>query len=339
MAAVGDKVTARAAAERAGVPVVPGTGRLEDPEAALAAAEEIGFPVLLKATAGGGGKGMRLVHAAEELDDAFSMAANEADAAFGDPTMYVEKALVPARHVEIQVICDHHGNVLTLGERECSIQRRHQKLIEESPSAALTPEGREAMEAAAERACRAVGYRNAGTFEFLVAPDGSFYFIELNARLQVEHPVTELCTGVDLVREQLRVAAGETLSVTGRAPRRGHAIEIRLNAEDPQHDFRPSPGLVSLFEPGQGPGVRVDTFIESGTVISPFYDSMIAKLIVWDNDRPAAIARAERALRETTVVGVPTTRDVALEVLASDPFRSGDYSTSTLEALRAVAAT
>jgi acetyl-CoA carboxylase biotin carboxylase subunit len=266
------------------------------------------------------------------------MAANEADAAFGDPTMYVEKALVPARHVEIQVVCDHHGNVLTLGERECSIQRRHQKLIEESPSAALTPEAREAMEAAAERACRAVGYRNAGTFEFLLGPDGSFYFIELNARLQVEHPVTELCTGIDLVREQLHVAAGETLSATGRAPRRGHAIEIRLNAEDPEHDFRPSPGLVSVFEPAQGPGVRVDTFIASGTVIPPFYDSMIAKLIVWDSDRAAAIARAERALRETTVDGVPTTRELALEVLASEPFRSGDYSTSTLESLRAVVA-
>jgi len=225
--------------------------------------------------------------------------------------------------------------VLTLGERECSIQRRHQKLIEESPSAALTPEAREAMESAAERACVAVGYRNAGTFEFLLGPDGSFYFIELNARLQVEHPVTELCTGIDIVREQLRVAAGETLSVTGRAPRRGHAIEIRLNAEDPEHDFRPSPGLVSQFSPAQGPGVRVDTFIESGSVISPFYDSMVAKLVVWDDDRDHAIARAERALRETQVVGVPTTRDLALDVLASEPFRSGDYSTSTLEALRA----
>jgi acetyl-CoA carboxylase biotin carboxylase subunit len=192
------------------------------------------------------------------------------------------------------------------------------------------------MESAAERACRAVGYRNAGTFEFLLGPDGSFYFIELNARLQVEHPVTEMCTGIDIVREQLLVAAGEHLSVTGRAPRRGHSIEIRINAEDPEHDFRPSPGLVSLFKPAEGPGVRVDTFIESGTVIPPFYDSMIAKLVVWDNDRAAAIARARRALLETTVVGVPTTRDLALEVLASEPFRSGDYSTSTLDTLRAV---
>jgi acetyl-CoA carboxylase biotin carboxylase subunit len=248
--------------------------------------------------------------------------------------MYVEKALIPARHVEIQVLCDTHGNVLTLGERECSIQRRHQKLIEESPSAALTPETREEMEGAAERACRAVGYRNAGTFEFLLGPDGSFYFIELNARLQVEHPVTEMCTGIDLVREQLRVAAGEQLVVSGRAPRRGHAIEIRLNAEDPEHDFRPSPGRVSRFAPAQGPGVRLDTFVESGSMVPPFYDSMIAKLVVWDADRDAAIARAERALRETVVEGVPTTRDLALEVLASEPFRSGDYSTSTLEAMR-----
>src|SRR4051812_24984164 len=335
MAMMGDKISAKQAMRAADVPTVPGTEGSTTAEEARAAAEEIGFPVLLKATAGGGGKGMRLVRAAEELDDAFSMAAGEAEAAIGDGTMYVEKALIPARHVEIQVICDSHGNVLTLGERECSIQRRHQKLIEESPSPALTPETREAMEAAAERACRAVGYRNAGTFEFLLGPDGSFYFIELNARLQVEHPVTELCTGIDLVREQLHVAAGEQLSVTGRAPRRGHAIEIRLNAEDPEHDFRPSPGRIEAFRPAQGPGVRVDTFIESGTVVPPFYDSMVAKLIVWDTDRGAAIARAERALRETVVEGVPTTRDLALEVLASEPFRSGDYSTSTLDLLRA----
>ena len=335
MALMGDKISAKQAMRAADVPTVPGTEGATTVADARAAGEEMGFPILLKATAGGGGKGMRLVSSPAELEDAFRMASGEAEAAFGDGTLYVEKALVPARHVEIQVLCDHHGNVLTLGERECSIQRRHQKLIEESPSAALTPEAREAMEAAAERACRAVSYRNAGTFEFLLGPDGSFYFIELNARLQVEHPVTELCTGIDLVREQLHVAAGEALSVTGRAPRRGHAIEIRLNAEDPEHDFRPSPGLVSHFLPAQGPGVRLDTFVESGTVVPPFYDSMIAKLIVWDSDRDAAIARAARALRETEIEGVPTTREIALEVLAGEPFRSGAYSTSTLDELRA----
>ncbi len=334
MATMGDKISAKRAMRAADVPTVPGTEGATDVSSALAAAEAIGFPVLLKATAGGGGKGMRLVHHPVDLADAFGMAANEADAAFGDSTMYLEKALVPARHVEIQVLCDAHGNVLTLGERECSIQRRHQKLIEESPSPALQPEQREAMEEAAERACRAVGYRNAGTFEFLLGSDGSFYFIELNARLQVEHPVTELVTGIDIVREQLRIAAGEALAVVGRAPRRGHAIEIRLNAEDPEHDFRPSPGLIARFQAPQGPGVRVDTFLEGGSVISPYYDSLVAKLIVWDEDRPAAIARAERALLETVVDGVPTTRDLALEVLGSAPFRSGDYSTSTLEQLR-----
>jgi acetyl-CoA carboxylase, biotin carboxylase subunit len=336
MALMGDKISAKQAMRAADVPTVPGTEGATSLADVRDVAAEVGFPLLLKATAGGGGKGMRLVADPAELEDAYRTASNEAEAAFGDGTMYVEKAVVPARHVEIQVLCDTHGNVLTLGERECSIQRRHQKLIEESPSAALTAETREAMEMAAERACRAVGYRNAGTFEFLLGPDGSFYFIELNARLQVEHPVTEMCTGIDLVREQLRVAAGEELSVSGRAPRAGHAIEIRLNAEDPEHDFRPSPGRIARFQPAQGPGVRVDTFVESGSVVPPFYDSMIAKLIVWDTTRDAAIARAERALRETAIEGVPTTRDLALAVLASGPFRAGDYSTSTLDALRAV---
>jgi acetyl-CoA carboxylase, biotin carboxylase subunit len=335
MALMGDKISAKQAMRAADVPTVPGTEGATSFADVRSVAAEVGFPLLLKATAGGGGKGMRLVSDADDLEDAYRTASNEAEAAFGDGTMYVEKALVPARHVEIQVLCDTHGNVLTLGERECSIQRRHQKLIEESPSAALTDDTREAMEAAAERACRAVGYRNAGTFEFLLGPDGSFYFIELNARLQVEHPVTEMCTGIDLVREQLQVAAGEALSVTGRAPRRGHAIEIRLNAEDPEHDFRPSPGRIARFHPAQGPGVRVDTFVESGSTVPPFYDSMIAKLIVWDTTRDAAIARAGRALRETVIEGVPTTRDLALAVLESEPFRTGEYSTSTLEALRA----
>ena len=289
--------------------------------------------MLLKASAGGGGKGMRLVTDPSELDSAFVNASAEAQAAFGNGDLYLEKAVVPARHVEVQVLCDHHGGVLTLGERECSIQRRHQKLVEESPSPALDPDLRAAMEAAAERACRAIGYANAGTFEFLLGPDGSFSFIELNARLQVEHPVSELCTGIDIVREQLRIAAGEPLTLTGRAPRRGHAIELRINAEDPARGFLPSPGRIARFRPPLGPGVRVDTWIEDGTEITPFYDSMVAKVIVWDENRPAAIARAERALEELEVIGVPTTRRFALDVLRSEGFTSGSYTTSYLDGL------
>jgi len=330
---MGDKIAARQAMRAADVPTVPGTDAATTITAARAAAEELGYPVLLKASAGGGGKGMRVVEASEELEDAFGAAAAEAAAAFGDSTLYVEKVLVPARHVEIQVLCDGSGNVLTLGERECSIQRRHQKLVEETPSPALAREVREEMESAAERACRAVGYVNAGTFEFLLGPDGTFSFIELNARLQVEHPVTELTTGVDLVRAQLQVAAGEPLELTGRAPRNGHSIEIRLNAEDPERDFLPTPGRVSRFRPAQGPGVRVDTFVEDGTTIPPHYDSLLAKLVVWDVDRPSAISRAVRALKETEIEGVASTRELAIDVLQSGAFVSGDYSTSTLAEL------
>ena len=242
MERMGDKARAKAEMKAANVPLVPGTEGGATLAEVRVAAEELGFPVLLKATAGGGGKGMRLVHDPDGLEAAYSTARAEAEAAFSDGSLYLEKALVPARHVEIQVLCDKDGGVLTLGERECSIQRRHQKLIEESPSPALDADTREEMEAAAERACRTIGYENAGTFEFLLGADGTFHFIELNARLQVEHPVSELVTGVDVVREQLRVAAGERLSLTGRAPRRGHALEIRLNAEDPSRDFAPAPG-------------------------------------------------------------------------------------------------
>jgi acetyl-CoA carboxylase, biotin carboxylase subunit len=230
----------------------------------------------------------------------------------------------------VQVLCDADGGVLTLGERECSIQRRHQKLIEESPSPALDESTREAMETDVARACRAIGYLNAGTFEFLLAPDGSYYFIELNARLQVEHPVSELVTGIDIVREQLRIAAGESLHASGRAARRGHAIEVRLNAEDPARGFAPSPGVVERFKPPLGPGVRLDTHIEEGAVIPPYYDSLVAKLIVWDETRPLAIERSLRALSELELRGIATTRDVAAEILASDGFRSGNYSTSFL---------
>jgi len=330
MERMGDKVLAKAEMRAAGVPLVPGTEGVASVAELRTAARLIGFPVLVKAAAGGGGKGMRLVATDEELESAFASAGAEAEAAFGDGSLYLEKALIPARHVEIQVLCDADGGILTLGERECSIQRRHQKLVEESPSPALDLDAREAMEGAVERACAAIGYRNAGTFEFLLGPDGGFQFIEVNCRLQVEHPVSELVTGIDIVREQVRIAAGEPLEVTGRAPRHGHAIEIRINAEDPTRGFAPAPGTVTRFTPPLGAGVRVDTAVRSGSEIPPYYDSMIAKVIVWDVTRPAALARARRALSELGVEGIPTTRELALDVLASEPFRSGEYSTSTL---------
>ena len=330
MSRMGDKVEAKRELADAGVPLVPGTEAVRGEEASGAAAE-IGYPVLLKASAGGGGKGMRAVDSPDDLVAAFERASAEALAAFGDGSIYLEKLITPARHVEIQVLCDADGGVLTLGERECSIQRRHQKLIEESPSPALDEQTREAMELDVARACRRIGYLNAGTFEFLLAPDGSYFFIELNARLQVEHPVSELVTGIDIVREQLRIAAGEALHVKGRAPRRGHAIEVRLNAEDPAKGFAPSPGVIERFRPPLGPGIRLDTHVEEGAIVPPYYDSLLAKLIVWDEDRPAAIERSLRGLRELEVRGVATTRDVAIEILDSDEFRSGRYSTSFLD--------
>jgi acetyl-CoA carboxylase, biotin carboxylase subunit len=333
MERMGDKLRAKAEMRAAGVPIVPGTDSAGSLEELRHAAVETGFPVLLKAVAGGGGKGMRLVLSGDELDSAFAAASAEAEGAFGDDSLYLEKALSPARHVEIQVLCDEAGGVLTLGERECSIQRRHQKLIEESPSAALDPATREEMEQSVERACQSIGYRNAGTFEFLLDAEGGFHFIEVNCRLQVEHPVSELVTGIDIVREQVRLAAGETLERRGRAPRRGHAIEIRINAEDPARGFVPSPGTVSGFRPPLGAGVRVDTAIREGGVIPPYYDSMIAKLIVIDETRDLAIARAVRALTELEIEGIPTTRDLALDVLGSQEFRRGEYSTSTLAEL------
>src|SRR5262245_10872680 len=298
MARMGDKARAKLEMRAAGVPLVPGTDGGVALSEVRRVAEEIGFPVLLKAAAGGGGKGMRRVESAEALESAYTSASSEALAAFGDGSLYLEKVIAPARHVEIQVLCDRFDGVMTLGERECSIQLRHQQLIEGSPSPARDPATREAMEAAAERACRVIGYENAGTFEFLLGPDGSFSFIELNARLQVEHPVSELCAGLDLVRLQVLVAAGERLPVTGRAPRSGHAIEIRINAEDPARGFAPAPGLVTRFRPPLGPGVRVDTWLEEGGTVPPHYDSLIAKVCVWDESRPAAIERALRALRE-----------------------------------------
>jgi acetyl-CoA carboxylase, biotin carboxylase subunit len=330
MRRLGDKAKARAEMGAAGIPLVPGTDGVASLDDAHTAGSAIGFPLLLKAAAGGGGKGMRVVAAADELESAYAAASAEAMAAFGDGSLYLERAIVPARHVEIQVLCDAHAGVLTLGERECSIQRRHQKLIEESPSPALTDDTREAMEAAVARACTHVGYVNAGTFEFILGPDGEPYFIEVNCRLQVEHPVSELVTGIDIVREQIQIAAGERLPLTGRAPRNGHAIEIRLNAEDPARGFAPAPGTVTRFRPPLGPGVRVDTAIADGAVIPPYYDSLIAKLIVRDETREAAIARAVRALTELEVEGIPTTRELALDVLRSSGFVEGRYSTSYL---------
>jgi len=342
---MGDKIAAKEAMAEAGVPLVPGSDGAVDFEQAREVASEVGFPVLLKASAGGGGRGMRLVESADELDAAYRTASSEAQSAFGDGSLYLEKAVVGARHVEIQVLGDGAGAVLTLGERDCSIQRRHQKLVEESPSPAVTDEIRAEMEDAAQRACEALRYLGAGTIEFLLDADGRFYFIEMNTRLQVEHPVTELVTGCDLAHAQLAVAAGEGLPQQGRVSLRGHAIEFRINAEDPAQDFRPAPGVVSRFRPPLGPGVRVDTHVEEGYTIPPFYDSLIAKVIVWGENREVAIARGRRALSELELDGVPTTRELALEIVSSEEFGSGDYTTSfladaapSLESLRGGAA-
>jgi acetyl-CoA carboxylase, biotin carboxylase subunit len=332
MERMGDKVRAKAEMRAAGVPLAPGTDGAASLDAARTAAEELGYPVLLKAAAGGGGRGMRLVRDGADLAGLYDNASSEAQGAFGDGTLYVEKVITPARHVEIQVLCDHHGTVLTCGERECSVQRRHQKLIEESPSPALDDELREEMEAAAERACRHIGYRNAGTIEFLVGPDGSFSFIEMNTRLQVEHPVTELVIGIDLVREQVRIAAGERLAHGGRAgPRSGHSIELRINAEDPARGFAPAPGRIERFRPPLGPGVRVDTFVEDGTVISPHYDSLIAKLIVHAETREDAIRRMARALDEYIVEGIKTTIPFHKRIMANKDFIEGNIDTGFLE--------
>src|SRR5688572_21844287 len=327
---MGDKIRAKEAAAAAGVPLVPGSDGAATLEQARALADEVGFPLLLKAAAGGGGRGMRLVADAEDLEPAYRTAAAEAQAAFSDGSLYVERAIVGARHVEIQVLGDGEGRVLTLGERDCSIQRRHQKLVEEGPSPAVTEEIRTRMEDAACRATESLNYRGAGTIEFLLDAEGRFYFIEMNTRLQVEHPVTELLTGVDLAHGQLRVAAGEGLPHEGRAELRGHAIELRINAEDPAHDFRPAPGTVTRFRPPLGPGVRVDTHVFDGYVIPPYYDSLVAKVIVWAEDRPAALARARRALSEFELEGVPTTRDLAEEIVGSEEFITGRYTTGFL---------
>jgi acetyl-CoA carboxylase biotin carboxylase subunit len=327
---MGDKIRAKEAAAGAGLPLVPGSDGAATLEQARALAADVGYPLLLKAAAGGGGRGMRLVEAPDELEAAFRTAAAEAEAAFADGSLYVERAVVGARHVEIQVLGDGEGEVLTLGERDCSIQRRHQKLVEEGPSPAVSPELRAEMEDASRRATETLRYRGAGTIEYLLDADGRFYFIEMNTRLQVEHPVSELITGIDLAQAQLRVAAGEGLPRTGRAELRGHAIELRINAEDPSRDFLPAPGRVTRFHPPLGPGVRIDTHVVEGYEIPPFYDSLVAKVIVWAEDREGAIRRARRALTEFELDGVPTTRELAIDILESEPFTSGRYTTGFL---------
>ena len=327
---MGDKVAAKAAMAAAGLPLVPGSNGAMGFSQAKELAEEIGFPVLLKAAAGGGGRGMRLVESPADLEAAFQTAASEAQAAFSDGSLYVEKAVVGARHVEIQVLGDGEGGVLTLGERDCSIQRRHQKLIEEAPSPAVFDSLRAEMEDAARRACETLRYRGAGTLEFLLDADGRYSFIEMNTRLQVEHPVTELVTGIDVVRAQLAVAAEEGLPAEGAVPLRGHAIEFRINAEDPSRDFAPAPGTIARFQPPLGPGVRVDTHVFDGYTVPPFYDSLLAKIIVWAEDRPAAIARARRALSEFELEGLPTTKALAMDVIETEGFTSGAYTTAFL---------
>jgi acetyl-CoA carboxylase, biotin carboxylase subunit len=327
---MGDKVAAKAAMAAAGLPLVPGSNGATGFSQAQELAQEIGFPVLLKAAAGGGGRGMRLVESPADLEAAFQTAASEAQAAFSDGSLYVEKAVVGARHVEIQVLGDGEGGVLTLGERDCSIQRRHQKLVEEAPSPAVFDSLRAEMEDAARRACETLRYRGAGTLEFLLDAEGRFSFIEMNTRLQVEHPVTELVTGIDVVRAQLGVAAEEGLPAEGAVPLRGHAIEFRINAEDPTRDFVPAPGTIARFQPPLGPGVRVDTHVFDGYTVPPFYDSLLAKIIVWAEDRPAAIARARRALSEFELEGLPTTKALAMDVIETEGFTSGAYTTAFL---------
>jgi len=337
IARMGDKAEARRAMAAAGLPTVPGTeGILPDVDAALEAAAEVGYPALLKATAGGGGRGMRRCSGEEELRRGFAEASLEAEKAFGNAGLYLEKVIVGARHVEFQVLADHYGAAIHLGERECSIQRRHQKLLEEAPSPALTPEMRRQMGEQAAGAAAAIGYASAGTVEFLLDPDGRLYFMEMNTRLQVEHPVTEMITGVDIVAEQLRIAANVPLSLSQEDVRlEGHAIEFRINAEDPDEDFRPDPGTVSVFEPPTGEGIRVETHVESGYRIPPFYDSMIAKLIVFGRDRRSAIEASKVALESFRVEGVKTTIPVHLRVLGEAAFRSGQYDTLWLERLLA----
>ncbi len=330
---MGDKSTAKATMKAAGVPVVPGSdGLLRDVQEALSVAKRIGFPVIIKATAGGGGKGIRVVHDEAELVTAFALAESEAGMAFGNSGIYLEKYLTHPRHIEIQILGDSFGHAIHLGERDCSIQRRMQKLIEEAPSPALDQALRLKMGEAAVKAAKAVDYEGAGTIEFLLDEDGSFYFMEMNTRVQVEHPVTEGITGIDIVKEQIRIASGLALSVTqDEVIFRGHAIECRINAEDDAKNFMPCPGTITAYHAPGGFGVRVDSAAYAGYRVPPYYDSMIAKLIVWAPTRSEAIARMERALHEFHIEGVKTTIDFHLRLLHHEKFVQGDVTTRFLE--------
>lgn len=336
IAMMGDKVEARRTMLAAGVPILPGSpDPIESPEEAIALAKEIGFPVIIKAAAGGGGRGMRIVREEAELKTNLEMAQAEALAAFKNGSVYIERYVERPRHIEIQVLADEHGNVIHLGERECSIQRRHQKLLEEAPSPVITPEQREAMGAVAVKACKEIGYSSAGTFEFLLDEDGSFYFMEMNTRIQVEHPVTEMVTLADIVRNQIRIATGEDLQYEQSDVQIvGHSIECRINAEDPEK-FTPSPGKITAFNIPGGPGVRVDTAVYPGYTVPPYYDSMIAKLIVHARTRELAIARMQRALDMMVVEGIKTTIPLHKKIMADEKFRKGDFSTKFMEEFNA----
>jgi acetyl-CoA carboxylase, biotin carboxylase subunit len=330
---MGNKSAARRLAQEADVPVVPGSEESASADEAAETAEEIGYPVMVKAAAGGGGRGIRVAENEEELRKSFQVAKREAESAFGDGSIYLEKFLAGPHHVEVQVMADHEGNVIHLYERECSMQRRRQKVLEEAPSPGISNEFRERMCDAAVRLAREAGYANAGTVEFLVEGN-DFYFIEMNTRIQVEHPVTEMLTGVDLVKEQILVASGEPLSLKQEdVPFVGHAMEFRINAEDPDQDFMPSPGEITSLEVPGGPGIRVDSAIYQGYTIPPFYDSMVGKLVVWGLDREEAINRSGRALREYRLEGIKTTIPLHLRLLEDDAFRSGEYHTGYLEEL------
>ena len=333
MRSMGDKSTAKETMQRVGVPTVPGSdGLLSDDKEALQLARKIGYPVIIKATAGGGGRGMRLVREDSELPKLFAAAQGEAEAAFGNPGVYLEKFIERPRHIEIQILADNYGNVIYLGERDCSIQRRHQKLLEEAPSSFITPKLRQKMGSAAVKAAKSINYTGAGTVEFLVDQSGNFYFMEMNTRIQVEHPVTEMITGLDLIAEQIRIAQGEKLLLTqNQVILRGHSIECRINAEDPEHNFRPHPGRISGYLPPGGNGVRIDSHVYTDYEIPPYYDSLIGKLIVWGPDRPTAILRMKRALREFAITGVPTTIGFHQKILENPEFLRGEIYTNFVE--------